>query len=69
MRIRDTDTGEVFELDGDFETLTMDWNNDGDIYPAYGAYFKSEKDNKTMFVNASWIGTDEDYFEIIEEFK
>ena len=43
MRIRDTDTGEVFELDGDFETLTRDWNNDGDIYPAYGAYFKSEK--------------------------
>ena len=66
MRIRDTESGEVFRLEGDFETIVTDWNNDGDIYPAYGAFFKSEKDNQSMFVNASWIGTDEDYFEIIE---
>lgn len=66
MRIRDTDSGEIFRLEGDFETLTRDWNNDGDVYPAYGAFFTSEKDNRSMFINASWIGTDEDYFEIIE---
>lgn len=66
MRIRYTDTGEVFRLEGDFKAVTRDWNNDGDIYTSYGAYFRSEKDNKTMFINESWIGTKEDYFEIIE---
>ena len=66
MRIRDTCTGEVFKLEGRFETLVRDWNNDGDIYPAYGAFFASEKDNRTMLINASRIGTDEDYLEIIE---
>lgn len=66
MRIRDTDTGEVFRKESDFETITRDWNNDGDVYPVYGAYFRSENDNRTMFVNDSWIGTEKDYFEIIE---
>lgn len=66
MRIRDTGTGEVFRKEGDFETITMDWNNDGDVYPAYGAYFKSEKDNRVIFINESWIGTSEDYFEIVD---
>jgi hypothetical protein len=43
-----------------------DIKKDGDVYPVHGAYFMSEKDNRSMFINESWIGTKEDYFEIIE---
>lgn len=67
MRIRDTSTKEIFIQVSNFETITRDWNCDGDVYPIYGACFESEKDGLRDFINESWISEGADnYYEIIE---
>ena len=37
---------------GAFEEVTRDWNNDGDVYPIFGAYFEHfDKDGKSEGVD------------------
>ena len=67
MRIRDTSTNEIWKRISEFEWVTADWNCDGDVYPLYGARFKSEEDGSIQWIEKNWISNDSsNYFEIIE---
>lgn len=41
--------GERYAQVSPFETETHDWNNDGDVYPQYGAWFRSQNGRGEFF--------------------
>lgn len=59
MKIRHIQSGELFEQITEFDDVIRDWNCDGDIYPMYGAYFKSLKDGVVEFVPTYLIEDEE----------
>lgn len=41
--------GDHYAQESPFETKTCDWNNDGDIYPQYGAWFRGQDGRGEFF--------------------
>lgn len=41
--------GDHYAQSSPFETETHDWNNDGDVYPQYGAWFRSQDGRGEFF--------------------